>query len=301
MRIVLALIPIGALVAFASGCAFQHESSLTDGVTAPASATTTTTTSTTTTPLDSVPVIPGQPLTGSWVSDNLPNPSSCGNFQWDVLSQTPTSIAGNFIVTCPNSIIVSGTANGQLVNGNDVQMAANGNAAAPGLPLCAFSLTGTGTIVDNSSLTINYTGTTCLGPVKGTETLKKKTSAAPAPDPTPVVQPPAAPAPPITGSGTNDEWHDYFFTLIAQTGAGPTVTQNALNILSPGLNQYGAAWQNDLPYLGRADFRPRIYLPKDGCAVSPGMVHYGATPLDCTWSRFVDVGDYGGPWQWLVR
>jgi hypothetical protein len=54
-------------------------------------------------------------------------------------------------------------------------MTATGTANIPGVPGCAFSLSGTGTIVDNREITIPYSGTTCLGPVSGTETLRKRT------------------------------------------------------------------------------------------------------------------------------
>ena len=81
-------------------------------------------------------------------------------------------MAGTFFIECSGNITINGTAQGQL-NGNSVPMTATGTANIPGVPGCGFSLSGTGTIVDNRELTIPYSGTTCFGPVSGTETLKK--------------------------------------------------------------------------------------------------------------------------------
>jgi hypothetical protein len=118
----------------------------------------------------------GPNLLGTWASQNLtvPSASSCGNFQWTVTSQTETTLAGNFFIECAGNITITGSARGQL-NGNSVPMTATGTANIPGVPGCAFSLSGTGTIVDNRELTIPYSGTTCFGPVSGTETLRKRT------------------------------------------------------------------------------------------------------------------------------
>jgi len=64
-------------------------------------------------------------------------------------------------------------------------------------------LNGVGTITDNyNAITIPYTGTTCFGPVSGTETLRKPTPApAPAPEPAPQPDPPAPSDPHHVGPG----------------------------------------------------------------------------------------------------
>jgi hypothetical protein len=103
---------------------------------------------------------------------------------------------------------VTGSASGQL-NGTTVPMTASGAATVPGLPSCTFSLNGTGTIENSDTIRIDYTGTTCLGPVHGTETLRRPTPAsppapAPTPAPTPAPEPPApppAPEDPLFGCG----------------------------------------------------------------------------------------------------
>ncbi len=116
-------------------------------------------------------------LVGTWASAQaplLPSPSSCGDFQWQVTSQTANSVSGTFSVRCGGGLIVSGTASG-TINGNQMPMTASGTASLPGIPTCSLSLSGTGTIVDSNTLTISYSGTTCLGPLSGTETLRKRT------------------------------------------------------------------------------------------------------------------------------
>jgi len=173
--------------AFATACGYEHTSSRglapSGTATAPAA--------------NNAPAT--SPLVGLWVSAQaiaFPSAASCGNFQWAITSQTSTSVTGNFSTVCAGNISISGTAAGQL-NGSTVPITANGTASLPGIPSCSFSLSGTGTIVDPDTLTVPYTGTTCLGPVHGTETLRRNTPAsAPPPPPAPTPPPAPAPAPP---------------------------------------------------------------------------------------------------------
>ena len=58
------------------------------------------------------------PSSGLWESNTLPvlpSPSTCGNFQYQIASQTPTSIAGTFTGVCGGGLTVAGNASGQLV------------------------------------------------------------------------------------------------------------------------------------------------------------------------------------------
>ena len=48
-----------------------------------------------------------------------------------------------------------------------------GTATVPGFPSCPFSISGTGHIVDSDTLLIPYSGTTCIGPISGEETLRR--------------------------------------------------------------------------------------------------------------------------------
>jgi len=121
-------------------------------------------------------------LVGTWSSTNatptLPNPSTCGNFQYQIASQTATSIAGTFTATCGGGLTISGNLTGQL-NGTAVSITVTGNASLPGVPNCAFTLSGNGTLEDNgNTLRVPFTGQTCLGPVSGTEVLRRPQAAA---------------------------------------------------------------------------------------------------------------------------
>jgi hypothetical protein len=115
---------------------------------------------------------------GMWSSQALttsPDAATCGNLQWNVTSQSATAIAGTFSALCAGNVTVSGTASGQL-NGSEIPMTASGTATAPGIPVgCPFSLVGTGHPQSNGSLVIDYVGTTCVGNVHGTETLRHAT------------------------------------------------------------------------------------------------------------------------------
>jgi hypothetical protein len=145
-------------------------------------------------------------MTGVWASQNFtpPSPASCTNFQWRITSQTATSLSGDFMAECGADLTVSGSASGQLVNGT-VPITVTGTASMPGIPSCSFTLNGTGTLEDNNNtLRIPFAGTTCLGPVQGTEVLRRKVSpppAAPAPEPQPAPAPSAPGNPHHVGPG----------------------------------------------------------------------------------------------------
>jgi hypothetical protein len=111
-------------------------------------------------------------LLGSWSSANIiPTPSTCTDFKWNVTEQTANSAKGSFSATCANELKLTGTAQGTL-SGSTVQWSAQGTASAPGLPSCAISLTGTAEI-GISSVSVPYSGDTCLGKVSGVELLKR--------------------------------------------------------------------------------------------------------------------------------
>jgi hypothetical protein len=140
----------------------------------------------------------GQSLVGNWSSNaltDLPDPSTCTNLQWRVTNQTSTTIAGEFSATCAGNITVAGTASGQL-QGSAIPMVANGAATVPGLPPCTFALTGTGYLETNDSIRIDYNGTTCFGPVHGSEVLRRRPASPPTPAPPDPPAPPPPPPPP---------------------------------------------------------------------------------------------------------
>jgi hypothetical protein len=135
-------------------------------------------------------------ITGIWTSDNLPAvPTNCGSFQYEIQSQTATSISGTFMAVCDGGLTVSASAHGTL-NGTAVTITVNGVANLGGVLGCSFTLTRNGTIEDGgNTLRLPYSGTTCLGPVTGTEVLHRPAPAPPsAPDLTPPPPPPPDPS-----------------------------------------------------------------------------------------------------------
>ncbi len=113
-------------------------------------------------------------LLGSWTSSSLiPTPSSCTDFKWNVNDQTATAARGSFSATCANDLKLTGTAQGSFTSAGAISWSADGNATVPGLTSCAIKLTGTASI-GTDSIVVPYQGTTCLGPVNGIETLRRR-------------------------------------------------------------------------------------------------------------------------------
>jgi hypothetical protein len=196
MRATFSFLALAALVC-AGGCAFER------GSTGLSPSTSTDTTSPTAAPA-AAPVASAPTYMGTWSTAAAPtlalNPSTCGNLQWAITSQTASQISGTFSATCAGGITLSGAATGQIANLQSIPITITGTGSMPGYPSCAFSIDGTGTVMDNNTaLQVVYTGTTCVGPVRGTETLRKKTAASepstPAPTPAPAPEPTPAPAP----------------------------------------------------------------------------------------------------------
>jgi hypothetical protein len=158
---------LGATSFAATGCGFEHSTN----VLTPSSVSSTDGGSGTT----------GSPsLVGTWASSStaLPSPTTCGNFQYQIISQTATAISGTFSGVCGGGVVINANANGQL-SGTAVSITVIGTAAMPGIPTCPISLSGTGAIEDNgNTLRVPFTGTTCLGPVSGVEVLHKPQPAA---------------------------------------------------------------------------------------------------------------------------
>jgi hypothetical protein len=170
-----------------TGCGFEHSSSITAPTSTSASGTT------------SAPTAPS--VRGMWRSRarvaSITDGLSCGDFQFQVSSQTATTIAGTFSGNC-GSFALSGNVNGRL-NGTAVTLQITGMATGiPGIMNCPFTLDAVGTIEDDgNSLPLSYTGTTCLGPVSGSDVLRKPSPSAPeAPVPDEPPPPPPPPAPP---------------------------------------------------------------------------------------------------------
>jgi hypothetical protein len=114
--------------------------------------------------------------TGSWTSaataSSVFNVGSCGNAEWKITSMTDTAASGTFKVTCGGGLTLEGSAEGKL-NGMTADLKANGTVSGAGTN-CPFSLTGTAVPEGLDKVRINYSGTTCLGPVSGSEVLTKR-------------------------------------------------------------------------------------------------------------------------------
>jgi len=115
--------------------------------------------------------------TGSWTSaataaSSALNVGSCGNAEWKITSMTDTSASGTFKVMCGGGLTLEGSAEGKL-NGLTADLKASGKVTGAGLD-CPFSLAGTAVPEGLDTIRINYSGTTCLGPVSGSELLKKR-------------------------------------------------------------------------------------------------------------------------------
>jgi hypothetical protein len=112
-------------------------------------------------------------LVGSWTSATIvPTPGTCTDFKWTVTEQTAVAAKGSFSATCPGDLKFTGTAQGALTTASTIDWSATGNASAPGLTSCVITMSGTASI-GTDSIIVPYAGKTCLGDVKGIETLRK--------------------------------------------------------------------------------------------------------------------------------
>jgi hypothetical protein len=112
-------------------------------------------------------------LNGSWasVSSATTLQDTCTDFAWTVTDISGNTASGTFSATCLDTLQVTGTASGTL-SGSTVTWTASGTATGPGGTACPVSLSGTATF-DGTQIRIPYSGTTCLGPVSGTEVLRR--------------------------------------------------------------------------------------------------------------------------------
>src|SRR6185503_16764318 len=60
-------------------------------------------------------------LLGVWTSNSLPTGNSCGNFQYQIASQTATAISESFSAECGGGISLAGNVTGQI-DGTTVTM-----------------------------------------------------------------------------------------------------------------------------------------------------------------------------------
>ena len=109
---------------------------------------------------------------GTWAGPTIaPAAQSCGSLQWKITSQTGSQASGDFSATCADGVKLAGTMT--ATHGDtSIPWAATGTATK-GRATCPFSMTGTGTFQGTSNIVVNYAGTSCNGPVSGSETIKR--------------------------------------------------------------------------------------------------------------------------------
>ena len=109
---------------------------------------------------------------GTWAGATVaPVAQSCGGMQWKITSQTGGQASGDFSATCADGVSLAGTMT--ATHGEtSIPWAATGTATKDTVT-CPFSMTGTGTFQGTSNILVNYAGTSCNGPVSGSETIKR--------------------------------------------------------------------------------------------------------------------------------
>ncbi len=110
---------------------------------------------------------------GTWtgVTAAAPVAQSCGGLQWKITSQTGGQASGDFSAACAEDVSLVGTMT--ATHGEtSIPWAATGTATK-GTATCPFSMTGNGTFQGTSNILVNYAGTSCNGPVSGTDTIKR--------------------------------------------------------------------------------------------------------------------------------
>jgi hypothetical protein len=90
---------------------------------------------------------------------------------WKITSQTGSQASGDFSATCGDNVTLTGTMT--ATHGDTSIPWAVTGTATKGEATCPFSLTGTGTFQGTSNIVVNYAGTSCNGPVSGSETIKR--------------------------------------------------------------------------------------------------------------------------------
>ena len=112
---------------------------------------------------------------GRWVSatnNSATLVNSCTNFVWNVTEKTATTNKGTFSATCFNIIQVSGSAEATMT-GSTIQWSASGVSNGGPTGTCPITLSGTATLTA-TQIQIPFSGSTCLGPVSGTELLNRQ-------------------------------------------------------------------------------------------------------------------------------
>ena len=116
----------------------------------------------------------GSPFSGAWGSSTIAGLplGNCSDVQWQINSQTDTSIAGTVNAACASGVVVAANLNGTLQSADVINLIAEGTLTVMGLP-CQFSLTGVGTRQSGDTVKVDYTAPTASARVNGSEILRK--------------------------------------------------------------------------------------------------------------------------------
>jgi hypothetical protein len=135
------------------------------------------------------------PFSGTWAGpsfNGLPNITSCTDLRWQIDDVSLPDLAGSVSAVCGGAVTVTANLTGKQQSNDVADLTANGQAVGFGIT-CGFSLNGVGRRESDNSIKLDYQGTTCLGPVSGSELLRRASQASstpppppPAPEPTPV-------------------------------------------------------------------------------------------------------------------
>jgi hypothetical protein len=92
-----------------------------------------------------------------------------------------------------------------------------------------------------------------------------------------------APLPRVTASSSEAEWHVWFDALKILRNVGPLASAAGLSAMEPDMIAVGVI----LEKASNGDVRGRIYLPTGSSSN--------------LYSRAVDIGSFGRPWEWFYR
>lgn len=117
-------------------------------------------------------------LVGTWGSvqrftpaGTLPSSlSQCSNMKLTVTNQTATQATGTLTMSCPGGLSVSGNITGQL-GGANIPLVYSA-VITDGVQNCPFQMNGIGYPLGGDTFRFEYTGTSCIGPIYGTEMLR---------------------------------------------------------------------------------------------------------------------------------
>ena len=162
------------ITALASACSFENKAELLTPTAPSGNAGGNTTSANTTANPRSASATPASAFAGTWGSSSIAGlpVGGCTDPKWLITEQSATAIAGTVSATCAGGATVAATLTGQTASNGTMNLAAAGTILAMGIP-CPFTLTGIASPQPNDQMKLEYSGSHCLGPVSGTEMLRR--------------------------------------------------------------------------------------------------------------------------------